>query len=94
MLRRTLREKCIDNHNLNWEKQINFLINQSKDSKTFWSEIKLLKGKDIIHCNYIKDIEGNKYYSNKEKCNLMEKMWSHLFRITDEEEASFDRVHS
>ncbi len=41
----------------------------------------------------MKDADGNKYYTDKEKCNLMGKSWKSIFRIT-EEEANFDKDHS
>ncbi len=42
----------------------------------------------------MKDKDGNKPYTDKEKCILMERTWQDVFRITDEEEAKFDRQHS
>lgn len=33
----------------------------------------------------MKDTDGNKYYTDKEKCTLMEKTWRDVFRITKEE---------
>ncbi len=41
----------------------------------------------------MKDADGDKYYTDKEKCNLMEKSWKSIFRIT-EEEVNFDKNHS
>ena len=32
----------------------------------------------------MKEQEGNKYYTDKEKCNLMEKTWESVFKITEE----------
>ncbi len=40
------------------------------------------------------DTEGNKYFSDKEKCDLMEKTWKDVFKITDEEGNNFDKQHS
>ncbi len=42
----------------------------------------------------MKDTDGNKYYTDKEKCTLMEKTWRDVFRITEEEERNFDQHHS
>ncbi len=42
----------------------------------------------------MEDNDGNKYFSEKEKCNLMEKMWKDVFRITEDEENHFDKDHS
>ena len=42
----------------------------------------------------MKDSDGNKYHSDKEKCNLMEKTWRNVFRITEEEKNNFDKNHS
>ncbi len=42
----------------------------------------------------MKDIDGNKYFTDKEKCNLMEQTWKDIFRITEEEENNFDKHHS
>ncbi len=93
-IRHELREKCKDSHNKNWEENINKVMQMSKDSKAFWNKIKLLKGKKIIHANYMVDEDGNRYYSDKEKCNLMEKSWKDIFRITEEDETNFDADHS
>lgn len=93
-IRQELKEKCKEAYNKNWEDSIDNIIEASKDSKTFWNKIKKLKGKDIIHTNYMKDEEGNKYYSDKEKCKLMENSWKDIFRIKEEEEANFDVNHS
>ncbi len=72
-IRDELKEKCKAAHNKNWENKINNIIEISKDNKAFWNQIKLLKGKNIIHANYMEDEEGSKYYSDKEKCTVMEK---------------------
>ncbi len=40
------------------------------------------------------DEDGNRCYSDKEKCNLMEKSWKDIFRITEEDETNFDTDHS
>ncbi len=40
------------------------------------------------------DEDGNRYYSDKEKCNLIEKGWKDIFRITEEDETNFDSDHS
>ena len=42
----------------------------------------------------MKDFDGKKYFSDKEKCGLMEKTWRDVFRITEEEENYFDQQHS
>ncbi len=42
----------------------------------------------------MKDKDDNKYNTDKENCILMERTWRGVFRITDEEEAKFDRQHS
>ncbi len=41
----------------------------------------------------MKDKDGNKFYTDKEKCQLMEQTWRNVFRIT-EEENGFDKNHS
>ncbi len=40
------------------------------------------------------DTDGNKHYSDIEKCILMENTWRDVFRITAEEERTFDLQHS
>ncbi len=40
------------------------------------------------------DPEGNKYYTNEEKCDFMERTWRNIFRITEDEEAKDDAHHS
>ncbi len=47
-----------------------------------------------VHTNYMKDTEGNKYFSYIEKCTVMEKTWKDVFKITEEEENIFDKNHS
>ncbi len=42
----------------------------------------------------MKGKDGNTYYTDKEKCTLMERTWKDVFRITDEEDAKFDSHHS
>ncbi len=42
----------------------------------------------------MKDADGNKYYTDMEKCNLMEESWKNIFRITEEEECNLDESHS
>ncbi len=42
------------------------------------------KKKNIIHTNYMKDEDGNKYYTDKDKFNQLEKTWENVFRITEE----------
>ncbi len=93
-IRNELREKCKENYNLNWENKLKDLMNHSKNSKEFWNKFKTLKGKNVAYVNYMKDSERNKYYSDKEKCDLFEKTWRDIFRITEDEEAKFDRNHA
>ncbi len=69
-------------------------MNHSKNSKEFWNKFKVLKEKNIIHTKYMKDSEGNKYYTDKQKCDLLERTWRDIFRITEDEVAQFDRNHS
>ncbi len=89
-----LKERCKEAYSKNWENKINQLSSNSKNSKQFWNKIKVLKEKKESHTNYMKDTEGNKYFSNKEKCNLMEKTWKDVFKITEEEQNKFDKHHS
>ncbi len=39
----------------------------------------------------MKDKDGNKFYADKEKCQLMEQTWRDVFRMTEEEEYGFDK---
>ncbi len=53
-----------------------WISENSKNSKQFWNMIKMLKGKKKTnYTNYMKDSEGKKYFSDKEKCSLMENTW-------------------
>lgn len=79
-----LRERCKEAYNKNWEEKINYISENSKNSKEFWNKIKILKGKTTTHTNYMKDDDGKKYFTDKEKCNLMENTWKNVFRITEE----------
>ncbi len=40
------------------------------------------------------DKDGNKFFTDKEKCNLVEQTWKDIFRITEVEENKFDKHHS
>ncbi len=42
----------------------------------------------------MKDKDGNKFFTDKEKCNFMEQTWKDIFRITEAEENKFDKHHS
>ncbi len=93
-IRNELRERCKESYNKNWEEKITHISENSKTSKQFWSKIKVLKGKQMYNINYMKDNEGNKYFSDQEKCNLMENTWKDVFRISEEEDSYFDARHS
>ncbi len=93
-IRHELKTLCKEAHNNRWENNITNLIQISKDTKTFWSKIKLLRGNNSTHTNYLVDQYGNKYYTNREQCNIMEETWRDVFRITEEEENTFDAQHS
>ena len=92
-IRLELKNRCKESYNRNWEDKINKVIEVSKDTKAFWRQINLLKGHTTNHTNYLEDNNGNRYYSNKERCNVMEKSWKDIFRITEEEQ-KFDALHS
>ena len=66
-------ERCKEANNKNWEDKISYISDNSKNSKEFWSKIKTLKDKNTVNTNYMKDEVGNKHYTDKEKCSLMEK---------------------
>ncbi len=89
-----LKERCKEAYNKNWEDKISYISENSKNSNDFWNQIKILKGKNTTHVNYMKDQDGNNYNTDKEKCTLMEKTWKDVFRITEEEEINFDQNHS
>ncbi len=89
-IKQELRIKCKDAWRQNWEGNIDDIISISRDSEAFWNKINLSKGKNQIQINYLKDSEGNKYYTHKEKCKLMENTWKDIFGITEEYEANFD----
>ena len=76
-----LRMRCKEPYNKNWEDKLNYISDNSKNSKDFWNKIKILKGKNTTYTNYMKDSDGNKYHSDKEKCNLMEKTWRNVLKV-------------
>ncbi len=80
--------------NKNWEEKLSNIIEKSKDTKAFRNQISLLKGQTNKHTNYLEDKDGQRYYTNKERCNIMEKSCRDIFRITDEEDATYDQLHS
>ncbi len=51
----------------NWKDNISNTTSISKDGKAFWNKINLSTGKNLIHTNYLKDSEGDKYYTDNEK---------------------------
>ena len=93
-IKTVLREKCKEAYDKNWEDKMNNISINCKNSKQFWNKIKILKGKKSTYTNYMKDNEGRKYYSDKEKCNLMENTWKDVFRISEEEDNNFDKQHA
>ncbi|MFV0504970.1 MAG: hypothetical protein ACK5LT_13550, partial [Lachnospirales bacterium] len=94
MIRSDLKERCREAFNKNWENKIKSIIECSKNTKDFWNKIKTLKGKNFIHANYMVDQEGNKHFSDREKCEVLAKTWREVFKITEEEEANYDTQHS
>ncbi len=93
-IRTELRELCHEAYNKNWEDQIEYISDNTKNSREFWNKMKLLKGKNAAHTNYMKDKDGNKFFTDKEKYYLMEQTWKVIFRITEAEENKFDKHHS
>ncbi len=89
-----LRERCKETYNKIGRIELTKYQKTHKKSKQFWNKIKLLKGKKTPHTNYMKDKDGNKYFTDKEKCNLMEETWENVFKITEEEENSLHKQHS
>ncbi len=64
-IRTELRERCIENHNKNWDDKNRELVNYSKNTKEFWNNINVLKDKTIIHTNYMKDKDGKNITQTK-----------------------------
>ncbi len=93
-IRQELRDECKREYNRRWEDSIDNTIQLSKDTKAFWSRIKQLQGSNTKHTNYLEDTNGHKYYTDEDKCTIMKNTWTDIFRITDEEEANFDAIHS
>ncbi len=93
-IRVELKDKCKMASSKNWEDKLEQIVNSSKDIKTFWGKVNQLRGKPVIHANYLKDQHNNRYYSDTEKCTIMERTWKEIFKITDEEEQKFDAQHS
>ncbi len=79
-IKNKLKEHCKEADNKNWEDKIYYISDNSKHSKDFWNQIKILKGRNTTHVNYMKDQDGNKYYTDKEKCTLMEKNMERCFQ--------------
>lgn len=93
-LKNEMKDRCKEEFNKNWEKQIDNIIRDSKDTKVFWNKINRLRGKTTPQNNYLKDDDGREYHTDKEKCNIMQETWSNIFKITEEEEQNFDLIHS
>ncbi len=93
-IRTELREICKKACNNEWEGKIKDIISNHKNTKLFWSMINRLRGKSTIHTNYLEDEDGVKYYTDQEKCQIMEKKWKDVLRITDKDNATFDYRHS
>ena len=90
-IRQEIREACKEEFSKNWENQIKEIMKSCKDTKTFWKNINKLRGTGMKHNNYLEDGEGNKYHTDKEKCDLMKTTWENIFKITPEEDINFDR---
>ncbi len=93
-IRQELRDECKRENSKNWENTIENTIKLRGDTKAFWNKINQLKGNHTTHTNYLEDDEGNKYYTDAEKCSFMENTWKNIFRITEAEEATFDQLHT
>ncbi len=74
-IRHELKE-CKRVHNNKWEEKVD-IIEISKDTKT-WNTIKQLKGNNTTHTNYLQDNDGNRYYTDAEKCSHEKYMEKHL----------------
>lgn len=93
-IRQELREECKREHSKRWESNIDKTAEISRDTKAFWAKIKKLQGSSINNANYLTDSQGNRYHTDTEKCTLMRDTWSNIFKITAEEEETFDTAHS
>ncbi len=93
-IRHELKEECKDAENRNLEAKNTDITNISKNTIIFWNKINQLRGHNHTYTNYLENEAGVRFYTDKEKCIIMEVMWKDIFRITEEEEAKFDRPHS
>ncbi len=55
IIKTELKERCKEAYNKNWKEKINYISDNGKNSKDFWSQIKILKGKNTTHVNYMID---------------------------------------
>ena len=88
-LKQNLIEECKTQNNINWTIKINKLATLYKQPRDFWRNIRLLKGNKTNESPYI--IHNNiKIYSDKGKSEVFKSIWSEIFKISPEENASFD----
>ncbi len=92
-IRQELKEKCKEASREAWENKLLEIIDSTKDTKCFWKKVNRLRGKDITHCNYLTDDQGNKYFTDKEKCQVMAKPRKNVFTITPQENEAFYARH-
>lgn len=79
--------------NERWSSEINKMQDVYNDPRKFWDKVRRLMGGSKDVPPYISDERGNKYYSDDEKEGQFRHIWTDIFRITDEEEANFDRAN-
>ena len=84
-----LKEESIKNYQENWHKIIQTVEIKYNKPREFWADIKKLMGGKEEKITYMKNENGDKLYSDKEKEELFRKEWKNVFRISNEENRKF-----
>lgn len=89
-MRHRIRQIYTQENSNAWNEAITKL-DTTRNPQNFWKLIKRLSGRPITKGpNYLKDHNNKNIYSNAEKEELFRNHWSNVFRITPEDNATFD----
>ena len=90
-LRQQIQQEHIALHTATWNNIIDN-IDIDPDAKKFWSQIKKLQGSEgKTKATYIKDHNDKKIYDGNEKETIFRKYWENVFKISEEENNTFDK---
>jgi hypothetical protein len=92
-LRRELQTTYKELQTESWNELIDRL-DIELDSKTFWTSIKKLQGNESkLKASHLTDHQGNKIEKDQEKEAIFRRYWENVFRISEEENRTFDAAN-